>query len=100
MATNSDPTIWKITTIDADGDSGGDSAPTDWVTTSIDDQPADWDGDSNPTAWIIAQISPEFPAEEDSDPTSWIIATIDATALASGIFLVITGGTLVPIEMD
>lgn len=99
MATNSLPTIWKQTTLDV-GSEDIDSFPTDWINASVDAEPVDWGDNSEPTAWIIAKIEPEFPADDDSDPTAWVTTTIDAGALSSGVFLVSSTGTLVPIEID
>lgn len=102
MATNSNPTVWIITTIDASGDAGVDSNPTNWITASIDDQPVGYDGNSLPTDWIIAKITfdPANPPTANSNATAWIITTLDVAGLPSGIFLVIAGDTLVPVEID
>lgn len=102
MAADSNPTTWHITTLDLSGDYGADSNPTNYITASIDDEAVDYDGNSNPTAWIIAKIEPDpaHPPTANSNATAWLITTLDVGMPASGIFLVITGGTLVPIEMD
>lgn len=99
MATNSLPTIWKVTTLDIGSDDAS-SLPTDWINATVDSEPIDYGDSSAPTAWIITKISSEFPADDDSDPTEWVTTTIDGSALASGVFLVSSSGTLVPVEID
>lgn len=99
MATNSLPTVWLQTTLDVGSDDAS-SLPTAWIDATIDAEPTDFGDNSAPTEWLITKIESEFPADEDSDPTDWVTTTTSSGALSSGIFLVSSSGTLVPVEID